>query len=191
MNKKAGVIYHDEISSRYLFFANEDDRDKYLADPTQEGLLIGSTIAPSTHKAKIKVDSYYNAVLINSKENYLTFNYEITNNDEVFIDNIRYEITITKNGKQSVINGTGIYGKSISINLDEFLTIEGTTEIAIIIIGQTTNVTASAIVTYEVVNLNFTSDYDVSQVYDLTKDIIDPLVINYNIFGSSNTKYID
>ena len=191
LNKKAGIIYHDDISSRYLFFANEEDRDKYLADPTQDGLLIGSTIAPSTHKAKIKVDSYYKAVLINSKENYLTFDYEITNNDEVFVDNIRYEITVTKNGKQSVINGTGIYGKAISINLDEFLTIEGTTEIAIIIIGQTTNVTASAIVTYEVVNLNFTSDYDVSQVYDLTKDIIDPLVINYSIFGSSNTKYID
>ena len=75
--------------------------------------------------------------------------------------------------------------------MDEFFTLEGTTEVSILITGQTTNAVATALVTYEVVNLVFESDYDVSKVYDLTAEVIDPLVINYSIFGSSNLKYID
>ena len=191
LNSKISVIYHDEIAGRYLCFANYDDRDKYLADTSLDYLVLGSFVAPSSYKAKVKVDTHYHAVLINSKENILTFDYEITNNDEIFVDNIRYTVTVTKNGKSSVINGTGIYGRPVSINLDEYFTVEGTTEVGILITGQTTNAVATSVVTYEVVNLEFTSDYDVSKVYDTTSDIIDPLVINYSIFGSSNIKYIE
>ena len=191
LNEKISIIYHDEVAGMYLCFANDDDKNEYLQDKTKDYLLLGSFVAPSSYKAKVKVDSYYKAVLINSKENILTFDYEITNNDEIFVDNIRYVITITKNGKSSTLNGTGIYGKPVSINLDEFFILEGTTEVSILITGQTTNATATALVTYEVVNLYFESDYDVSKVYDLTGENIDPLVINYSIFGSSNLKYID
>ena len=191
LNDKIGVIYHDLIGGRHLCFANEDAKNEYLQDPTKEHLLLASFIAPSSYKAKIKTDSYYKAVLINSKENYLTFEYEITNNDEVYVDNILYTININKNGKTSTINGTGTYGKSVSINMDEFLATEGTTEVNISISGQITGATAVTIVTYEVVNLAFTSTCDVSKVYDLTGETIDPLVVNYSIFGSSNLKYIE
>lgn len=191
LNDKIGVIYHDLIGGRHLCFANEDTKNEYLQDPTKEHLLLASFIAPSSYKAKIKTDSYYKAVLMNSKENYLTFEYEITNNDEVYVDNILYTININKNGKTSTINGTGTYGKSVSINMDEFLATEGTTEVNISISGQITGATAVTIVTYEVVNLAFTSTCDVSKVYDLTGETIDPLVVNYSIFGSSNLKYIE
>ena len=191
LNSKVGVIYHDEIAGRYLCFANDDDRDAYLADKSLSNLVLGSFIAPSSYKAKVNVNTHYHAVLINSKENVLTFDYEITNNDEVFVDNIRYVVTVTKNGKSSTINGTGIYGRPVSINMDEYFTVEGTTEVNILITGQTTNAVATTVITYEVVNLSFTSDYDVSTVYDLNAEIIDPLVVNYSIFGSSNLKYID
>lgn len=191
LNEKIGVIYHDVLLSRYLCFANEDDKNSYLNDNSLEHLIIASFVAPSSYVAKVKVDTVYKAVLINSKENYLTFNYEITNSGEIYADNIRYVVTITKNGNSSAINGTGIYGKEVTINLDEYFTIEGTTEVSIFIEGQTTGVTATAVVTYEVVNLEFTSDCDVSKVYDLRNEIIDPLVINYSIFGSSIIKYIE
>lgn len=158
LNEKIGVIYHDGLLSRYLCFANEDDKNAYLNDNSLEHLIIASFVAPSSYVAKVKVDTVYKAVLINSKENYLTFNYEITNSGEIYADNIRYVITITKNGNSSTINGTGIYGKEVTINLDEYFTIEGTTEVSIFIEGQTTGVTATAVVTYEVVNLEFTSD---------------------------------
>lgn len=191
LNDKIGVIYHDKVAGLYLCFANIDDKEEYLLDKSKDYLIKSSFVAPSNYKAKVKVDEYYKAVLINSKENVLTFGYEISNNDEVFVDNIRYTVTISKNGKSSSLNGTGIYGKEVSINLDEFFTLEGTTEVNITIIGQNTNATASTLVTYEVVNLSFDSYYDVSKVYDLTQDIVDPVVIDYSIFGSSSLKYID
>ena len=69
LNEKIGTVYLDDVSSSYLCFANEEDRDVYLADRSQSHLVLGSFIAPSRYKAKVIVDSYYNAVLINSKEN--------------------------------------------------------------------------------------------------------------------------
>lgn len=191
LNSKIGVVYLDDVSNRYLCFANDNDKDLFLSDRSKTYLIIGAIDAPSKYKAKIKVDSNYKAVLINSKENYLIFDYEITNNDEIFIDNISYEVSVTKNGKTSKFNGTGVHGKPVSINMDEFITLEGTTEAIISITGQITNATASYIVTYEVVNLSFESEYDVSQIYNLTLDVVEPLVINYSIFGTSNLKYID
>ena len=113
LNNKISVVYHDEVSSRHLCFAHEDDLQEYLSDRSKEYLIISSFIAPSNYKAKIVVDVYYKAVLINTKENYLTFGYEITQNDETFVDNVRYEVVITKNGKSSTINGTGIYGNNM------------------------------------------------------------------------------
>ena len=85
LNNKIGVIYHDEVSSSHLCFAHEDDLQEYLNDRSKTYLILSSFIAPSSYKAKVVVDSYYKAVLINSQENYLTFDYEITNNDEILI----------------------------------------------------------------------------------------------------------
>ena len=187
LNNKVGIVYHDELSARYLCFAHEDDRLEYLSDRTKEYLILGAFDAPSGYKAKVLVDEYYKAVLINSTENILTFGYEITNNDELFVDNIRYTVTITKNGKSSEINGTGVYGQTVSINMDEYVTIEGSTEVIINIVGQLSNATTTTVVTYEVVNLVFESNHDVSQIYDE----YNPLIINYSIFGTNNIKYID
>lgn len=191
LNEKIGVIYHDDVLGMYLCFSHVDDRDEFLNDRTKDYLIKGTFLAPSSYKAKIITEFNYKAVLINSVDNILTFDYVITNNDEIFTENIRYTVTVTKNGKSTLLNGTGIYGKPISINLDSFFNVEGTTEVSIMIVGQTSNVVATSIVTYEVVNLVFDSYYDVSKVYDLTKAEIDPLVINYSIFGSSNLKYIE
>lgn len=190
-NNKIGVIYHDGLNSRYLCFANEDDKAAYLADTSLTNLIMYEMAAPSSYGAKIKVNTHYKAVLINTKDENLSFDYEITYNGEEFIDNIRYTVVINKNGKTFDINGSGIYGQTISINLDEFLTVEGSTEITINIFGNSTGVQATTMVTYEVVNLVFTGDVDISKVYDISLDKIDPLTVNYSIFGSSNIKYID
>lgn len=187
LNSKIGVVFHDELSARYLCFAHEEDKLEYLSDRTKEYLILGSFEAPSDYKAKILVDSYYNAVLINSTNNSLTFGYKITNNDEEFVDNVRYTVTITKNGKSSEFNGIGIYGQTVTINMDEYMTIEGTTEVTIQITGQLSNATALSVITYEVVNLVFESSHNVSEVYDENN----PLIINYSIFGTNNIKYIE
>lgn len=187
LNNKVGVIYHDELSARYLCFAHEDAQLEYLSDRSKEHLILGSFDAPSGYKAKILVDEYYKAVLINSTDNILTFGYEITNNDELFVDNIRYTITIVKNGKSSEINGTGMYGQNISINMDEYVTLAGSTEVTIKIVGQLSKVITTSVVTYEVVNLVFESIHDVSQVYDENNQ----LSVRYSIFGTNNIKYIE
>lgn len=197
LNNKIGVIYHDGLNSRYLCFSNEEDKNAYLEDTSLTDLIMYEMAAPSSYSAKIHVNNHYKAVLINAKDENLVFDYEITYNGEEFIDNIRYEVTINKNGVKSKINGEGIYGKPTSIKLDEFLTKSGSLSISIVIVGKTTEATAAATITYDVVDLIFTEPKDkdgqnankkiISTVYDEEN----PLIVNYSIFSTSNTKYIE
>jgi uncharacterized protein affecting Mg2+/Co2+ transport len=200
LNNKIGVIYHDGLNSRYLCFANEDDKAAYLADTSLTNLIMYEMEAPSSYGAKIHVNNHYKAVLINTKDENLVFNYEVTYNGEEFIDNIRYEIIINKNGVESKINGEGIYGKPTSIKLDEFLTKRGSLSISIIIVGKTTGATASSTITYEVIDLTFIEPTDengqnvnkvISTIYDLSEKFGSRILsMSCNIQGSNPIKYI-
>lgn len=191
LNSRIGHIYHDTITSQYLCFATEEDKEVFLKDPSKTELILGTFEAPSSYVAEIITERPYKAILIGQNENYLNFAYKITNNGSEYPDSIRYTISVNKNGNVTTINGEGTYGKEIKLNVDEYLTSEGIVEFSIKITGKTTGVSASTMMTYEVVNLTFTSTCDISKIYDLTQDVIDPLVIRYSIFGTSNIKYID
>lgn len=57
-------------------------------------------------------------------------------------------------------------GQAVSLNVDKYLA-EGTNNIIISIVGETTLAATSVSVTYQVVNLSLSSDYNISNVYDL------------------------
>lgn len=191
LNDKIGIIYHDEVSSRYLCFANEDDRDAYIFDPTRVELIKSSLPAPVSNTAEIlMISNHYNAILLGSTGNYLEFGFSIKNSaGQDQVDNIDYNIVITKNANVYNINGSCIYGKTAKINLDEYLINEGTTSVTLTIKGQSTHAEISTMITYDVVNLSLKNDFDVSTIYDLEAG--DSVIINYSIFGSSNIKYVE
>lgn len=93
----------------------------------------------------------------------------------------------TRNANKYTVNGSCTYGKTVSLDIDEYLSQEGTVSITITISGQSVDATISTMVTYDVINLKLENNYDVSNYY---KDS-DALTITYNLFGSSNIKYMD
>ena len=189
LNSKIGVIYHDQLNSLYLCFANEDDKNIYLFDPTREDLIISKLAAPSGYAAEIHLlSNHYNAVLLGKTGNYIEFGYDIKNSSgQGHVDNITYEINMIRNANTYVINGSCVYGKTVKVNIDEYLNQEGSLNVTITIKGQSTGVIATTMVTYDVVSLSLANDYDVSSTFNIGEAV----VINYNIFGSSNIKYVE
>lgn len=193
LNGKVGKIHHDKVNGYYLFFANQDEMDKYLADPTLNDLVLGKLKAPSEYSVAINLESgSYNAIPLGSKGNYLVFNCDVVNNQgQSYVDNVNYTIKLTHNSTEYVLTGMIPYGKTISINIDDYLTAEGTTSVSIHGSGQSTSAEGSTASTYEVVNLSLSNDQDISIPYDLNADIVSDLIVTYKLFGSSNIKYVE
>lgn len=189
LNDRIGHIYHDKLNSKYLCFAHEDAKNEYLLDPTKTDLILGELEAPSSYRAEILLTTpYYNAILLGTSGNKLEFGFDIKNDiGQSHVDNINYSVVFTRNANKYTVNGSCAYGKTVSLDIDEYLSQEGTVSITITISGQSVDATISTMVTYDVINLKLENNYDVSNYY---KDS-DALTITYNLFGSSNIKYMD
>lgn len=193
LNEKVGYIYHDKLNSKYLCFSNVDTYEEYIKDPSRTDLILSSLTAPSDFVAEIIMKSpIYNAVLLGQTGTYLEFGFNIkSSGDQSYADNVSYTITFTRNASKQSVSGILLNGKTLSLNIDNYLTQEGLTTVTINITGQSTSAVASTSVTYEVVSLVLTNDYDVSQTYDLTDEIVPSLSIRYSLLGTSNIKYLD
>ena len=158
-------------------------------DPTKTDLILGELEAPSSYRAEILLTTpYYNAILLGTSGNKLEFGFDIKNDiGQSHVDNINYSVVFTRNANKYTVNGSCTYGKTVSLDIDEYLSQEGTVSITITISGQSVDATISTMVTYDVINLKLENNYDVSSYY---KDS-DALTITYNLFGSSNIKYMD
>lgn len=170
LKQKYGHFYYDEGTNRYLVFADEDSRDKYLSDPIANStLLLSSFDAPFNYSAKIEMLSEaYKAVLIGTLGNNIQFKFAIEdksgNNTG---ENVDCTINIINNGVKKVINKiyTAQQGREgVLIELDNYLT-EGTNNISINIKGVNSLAATTVSVVYQIVNLKFTDNLDISKVY--------------------------
>lgn len=194
LSKRVGVLELDSSSMMYLGFADKDSMSKYLSNPTEyKDLLLCSIPAASDYTVKILLDTnQYNAIPLGQSGNTLKFSCKVVNEDGIeYIDNINYTIKITRNANSSELTGIVSSNRQVSIDLDPYLTQEGVTSIVIQAVGQGTMAKGSSAATYDVVNLELLSDFDISKVYDLNAEVVPELVIQYAIVGTSNTKHIE
>ena len=71
-SEKMGVFHYDETTNRYLVFADETSRDKYLQNTQLTNLVLGTFDAPFNYSAEINLRSKtYSAIPIGSTGNYI------------------------------------------------------------------------------------------------------------------------
>ena len=169
LESKMGYFYYDPTSNRYLCFANEESKNKYLDDPTQTSLVLGAFDAPFNYEASITLlTPTYNAVFLGGKGNYLDFTFDIKNKSGNSTgENVNVTYTFIRNATKRVITETRKYGESVHVNIDEYL-LEGTNTVIIGIQGQTSLAATTASITYQVVNLSFSDEVNIAKVYDLS-----------------------
>jgi hypothetical protein len=168
--KRIGIIYYDVANSRYLAFADEENRDLYLNDTTKTDLILGTFDAPFRYSASITLlSSVYNAVPMNSGGHYVEFTFDIKNeNGQSVAEDVIINYTITRGGTKIVITEQYRQGAVVRFNVDKYLA-EGTNNVTIGIIGKSTLAATTMSVTYLVVDLKLEDEVNISKVYDISK----------------------
>lgn len=112
LNSKIGVLYYDVTNNRYLAFTDEEERDKYIADPTLTYLVLGTFDAPFNYSAEITLQTpAYNAVFLNSTGNYIDFTFDIVNKQGASTgENVIISYTFIRNANKQVVTETRKFG---------------------------------------------------------------------------------
>ena len=183
LNSKIGVLFYDTANNRYLAFADEEERDKYIADPTQTDLVLGTFDAPFNYTAEINLASKtYNAVFIGSSGHYIDFTFDVKNKQGASTgESVIVKYTFMRGSNKREVSEIKPFGSAVHFNIDKYLA-EGTNTIIVSVTGQNTLAATSVAITYEVVNLQLNDMLDISKVYDLTSGTAQ-LEVPYSISG--------
>lgn len=165
---KMGYFHYDASSNRYLCFADEASKDKYVANPTMTELVLGAFDAPFNYEASITLlTPSYVPVLLGATGNYVSFKFDIRNKSGNSVgESVNATWTFIKGSTKQTLKAKYRYGQTVSLNVDKYLS-EGTNNIIVSIVGENTLAATSVSVTYQVVNLQLSSGYDISRCYNL------------------------
>lgn len=170
---KAGVFYLDNVSKRYLIFADEASKEAYLADPKKTELILGSINAGSGddggYSAIINLESkMYNIISLGTVGNYIDFTFQVNNKSGMPTgEPVICTYTFRKASMKQTVVEQYSAGRSIHFNIDKYLS-EGTNQITVSIQGITSMATVAVGITYQVVKLSLTCNYDIAQVFNLS-----------------------
>ena len=183
LNSKIGVLFYDTANNRYLAFADEEERDKYIADPTQTDLVLGTFDAPFNYTAEINLASKtYNAVFIGSSGHYIDFTFDVKNKQGASTgESVIIKYTFMRGSNKREVSEIKPFGSAVHFNIDKYLA-EGTNTIIVSVTGQNTLAATSVAITYEVVNLQLNDMLDISKVYNLASGTAQ-LEVPYSISG--------
>ena len=168
LNGKMGIIHYDTTNNRYIVFADEETRDSYLKDPTQTELILGTFDAPFNYTASINLlTSNYVAILTGTTGNIIRFTFDVVNKQGSSVgENVLCTYTFIKGSTKKVVKARYRYNEEVSFSVDDYIS-DGTNNIIISITGETTLAATSMAITYQVVNLFISDEYDISRVYNL------------------------
>lgn len=168
LDSKAGVFYYDTTNNRYLVFADEETKARYLENTTLSELILGAFDAPFNYSAKIVLESpSYNAISLGATGNYIDFSFDIENKSgQSTSESVICTYTFRKGSIKQTVTEQYAAGRNVHFNIDKYLS-EGTNNITIAIQGTVTLAATTVAVTFQVVNLSINTDLDISKVYDL------------------------
>lgn len=195
LKQKYGYFHYDEIGNRYMVFADEDSYKLYTSDKeSNKDLLLTVFDAPFNYSARIElVSDAYNAVLLGSTGNTLSFKFFLENkNGDSTGENADCTITFTNAGVKKTLNQiyTSAQGREgVSIDLTDYLS-EGTNNITVVIKGQDNLAATTVSVIYQVINLQLSDVFDLSKVYNVGDTIAIPVTVGG--YGSKTLEwYLD
>lgn len=182
--KKMGCFYYDEGNNRYIVFADEESKDKYLQDTGKTDLILGTFDAPFNYTAEINLTTpTYVAILAGATNNYIDFTFDVKNKQGASVgDDVIVTFTITRGSVKQKVSQKYRYGTSVHFNVDKYIS-TGTNSISITVTGQTTLAATTVAVTYQVVDLQLSDELDISKVYNLTGGTTATLEVPFSISG--------
>lgn len=188
-DKKAGCFYPDNDNNKVLVFADEENRDLYLSDPTTHAsLLIVALDIPSMYAAHIELlTPSYVAVLTGATGQYIRFNFSTESRDtgQTIPEDVYCTYTFKRGSHTEIVNARYTSGTTVAMNIDKYL-LDGTNNITITITGVNTLASTTFGVVYKVINLALSDTLGIAKTYGPD----DTIAIPYSIAGSG-MKYME
>jgi len=183
LEKKWGCLYYDEVKVKYLIFADEADRDLYLADSILHGdLLLAQFDAPAPYTIQVVPvagSPTEKGILYGTTGITLDFNFTITDssNSQVY-DSVLVTYNFLSAGVSKTTTKVFSSGETASLLIDNYLSV-GTNEITVRIDGRSTGATKTVIYTWTVIQLDLSTSFQIARSIAST----DSLAIPYSIQG--------
>lgn len=186
LQNRIGTLHYDESNERYLAFADNVDKEAYLADQENNATLVLATWnAPANYTAEIDVTTApTNFIHEDEKGNYIEFTFDIKNRTGASTgDSVICTYVITNGGKKQEVVATYTAGTKVQFLVDSYLS-QGTNNIVIKIQGQSTYAATQASVSYVISDLVVTSDFQFQNI------VSGEASVPYHVEGSG-TKYVE
>ncbi|MDE7345438.1 MAG: hypothetical protein K2N48_01710, partial [Muribaculaceae bacterium] len=183
LNSKAGCFWYDTTKNRYLVFSDTESRDAYIENPQDnEGLVLGTFDAPINYSVEIYLTTdQFVPVLKGTTGNYIEFTFDTKNlSGQSVREDITCTYTFVRGSIRKVVTQKYRAGSSVKFNVDDYIE-TGTNSITLSITGQTTLASTTLGITYQVVDLSITDEFNVSKVHDLSQT--SQIEVPYTISG--------
>lgn len=195
LEHRIGILYYDATANRYLAFADETNRDAYLADTTLTDLILGTFDAPFNYSASIRLVTAQKVnVMKGSTGNYIEFTFDTFNKEGLSVgESVLCTYTFMRGTVKKVVTAKYAYQEHVKMSIDDYLQ-TGTNTITISIQGQTTFAATTVSVIYGVIDLKLSDSFDISTVHDVTDGELHQIEIPYEVSGQGTKEmewYID
>lgn len=151
---------------------------------------IRNSLVGSDYTARIDVSTpMYNTVSYGTTGHYIDFTFQINHKSGMPTgEAVICTYTIKRGSSTQTITDQYVGGKGVHFNIDKYL-FEGVNTITISIQGVDSKASVATNVTYQVVNLSISCDYDISKVYDLSEESQE-LSLEFTVSGTG-TKTVE
>ena len=169
--KKMGYFYYDVTNNRYLAFASSKEKDTYLEDTTHTELILGTFDAPFNFTASITLISNANNTIFKGVTgNYIEYTFDVVDKSGAStMEGVNVVYTFINKGLKKTASASYVAGTKVSFNVDDYLG-TGETIIQIAITGKDTLAATTRSVSYRVLDLSLTSDYNIGKVNNVLQD---------------------
>ncbi len=195
LEHRIGILYYDATANRYLAFADDINRDEYLADTTRTDLILGTFDAPFNYSASIRLVSEQKVnVMKGSTGNYIEFSFDTFNKEGLSVgESVICTYTFMRGTVKKVVTAKYAYQEHVKMSIDDYLQ-TGTNTITISIQGQTTFAATTVSVIYGVIDLQLSDSFDISELHDISDGELHQIEIPYEVSGQGTKEmewYID
>lgn len=151
---------------------------------------IQDSLAGSDYTATINVSTpIYNTVSYGTTGHYIDFTFQINHKSGMPTgEAVICTYTFKRGSSTQTITEQYVGGKGVHFNIDKYL-LEGVNTITISIKGVDSKASVATNITFQVVNLSISCDYDISKVYDLSEESQE-LSLEFTVSGTG-TKIVE
>ena len=186
-----GVLYYDQNNNRYRAFSDATNRDLWIADPINNtNLALGTWDAPAAYTMTYKLLTETTVYILNGqKGNYVRFTFDTVNkNNQPIGEAVSVTYNFKNGNNKKSIKKEYAAGTMVEFLLDDNIGV-GTNRIQVVITGLNTFISTSFLITYDVVQLDLATSYDMATV-NKTNILVIPYTLNGA--GAKTTEfYID